>query len=159
MKAYAVKAAGELPAHHDLDVPDPGPDEVRIRVTAASVNGFDLAVAAGYMSGFFEHHYPVVLGRELTGVVDAVGGNVSGLSVGDRVFGVVSKSYLGEGASLSTRRPRRPPSRGRPGRWGTGKPPASGTRDPPRSPSWRRSVSPRPRCSWSSVRPAGSGRS
>ncbi len=109
MKAFAVKAAGDAPALHDLDTPEPGPGEVRIRVTAASVNGFDLAVAAGYMTAFFEHRYPLVLGREVAGVVDAVGEGVADLQVGERVFGVVSKPYLAEGgfaeyttASVST---------------------------------------------------------
>jgi NADPH2:quinone reductase len=98
MRAYAVSEAGAQPGHHDLEIPEPAPGEVRVRVRAASVNGFDLAVAAGYMSGFFEHRYPVVLGREFAGVVDALGEGVDNVAVGDRVFGVVSKPYLAEGA-------------------------------------------------------------
>lgn len=98
MKAYAVSAQGEQPAHIDIETPEPGPGEVRVRVLAASVNGFDIAVAAGWMAGFFEYRYPVVLGREFTGVVDAVGEGVEGVLVGDRVLGVVSKPFLREGA-------------------------------------------------------------
>jgi len=98
MRAYAVATEGAPPAHHDLDVPDPDDGEVRVRVTAASVNGFDIAVAAGYMTGFFEHRYPLVLGREFAGVIDAVGPGVDGFAVGDRVLGVVSKPHLKEGA-------------------------------------------------------------
>lgn len=98
MRAYAVSEAGAKPGHQDLEIPEPAPGEVRIRVSAASVNGFDLAVAAGYMGGFFEHRYPVVLGREFAGVVDALGEGVEHVAVGDRVFGVVSKPYLAEGA-------------------------------------------------------------
>lgn len=98
MKAYAVSSAGEAPAIVEVDIPEPAPGEARIRVSAASVNGFDLAVAAGYMNGFFEHRYPLVLGREFTGIVDALGEGVDGLVVGDRVIGVVSKPHLQEGA-------------------------------------------------------------
>ena len=98
MKAYALNEAGAQPGHRDLETPEPSPGEVRVRVRAASVNGFDLAVAAGYMGGFFEHRYPVVLGREFAGVVDALGDGVADVQVGDRVFGVVSKPYLAEGA-------------------------------------------------------------
>lgn len=98
MRAYTVSAAGATPGHQDLEIPEPAPGEVRIRVSAASVNGFDLAVAAGYMGSFFEHRYPVVLGREFAGVVDALGDGVDTVAVGDRVFGVVSKPYLAEGA-------------------------------------------------------------
>lgn len=98
MKAFAVPAQGEQPTHVDIDTPEPEPGEARVRVTAASINGFDLAVAAGWMAGFFEHRYPVVLGREFTGIVDALGDGVDLVAVGDRVFGVISKPYLREGA-------------------------------------------------------------
>jgi NADPH:quinone reductase-like Zn-dependent oxidoreductase len=98
MKAYVVSSAGEAPAIVEVDIPEPAPGEARIRVSAASINGFDLAVAAGYMNGFFEHRYPLVLGREFAGVVDALGDGVDGLVIGDRVIGVVSKPHLQEGA-------------------------------------------------------------
>ncbi|HEX5856941.1 MAG TPA: NADP-dependent oxidoreductase [Microbacterium sp.] len=98
MRTYALAQAGAAPAFADADIPDPAPGEARIRIAAASVNGFDLAVAAGYMTGFFDHLYPVVLGREFAGVVDAVADDVSDLAVGDRVLGVVSKPHLHEGA-------------------------------------------------------------
>ncbi|GAA1948738.1 NADP-dependent oxidoreductase [Microbacterium deminutum] len=98
MKAYVVPSAGEAPAILDVDIPEPEPGEVRVRVSAASVNGFDLAVAAGYMAGYFEHRYPLVLGREFAGVVDALGEGVEGVVIGDRVIGVVSKPHLQEGA-------------------------------------------------------------
>ena len=98
MKAFAVHAEGAPPAHHEIDPPDPEPGEVRVRVVAASVNGFDIAAGMGYMTPFFEHRYPVVLGREFSGVVDALGDGVDTLAVGDRVLGVVAKPYLGEGA-------------------------------------------------------------
>lgn len=98
MRAYAIDTEGSQPAHLDVAVPDPEPGEVRVRVAAASVNGFDLAVAAGWMGAFFEHRYPLVLGREFTGVIDELGDGVDGYVVGDRVLGVVSKPHLKEGA-------------------------------------------------------------
>ena len=98
MKAYVVPSAGESPVIQEVDIPEPVPGEARIRVSAASINGFDLAVAAGYMAGFFEHRYPLVLGREFAGTVDALGDGVDGVAVGDRVIGVVSKAHLQEGA-------------------------------------------------------------
>jgi NADPH:quinone reductase-like Zn-dependent oxidoreductase len=98
MRAFAVSGPGAAPAFHELDTPEPEHGEVRVRVSAASVNGFDNAVANGYMGGFFEHRYPVVLGREFSGTIDALGAGVDGFTVGDRVLGVVSKPYLREGA-------------------------------------------------------------
>ena len=98
MKAYAITQAGAAPTVIDLPVPEPEAGELRVRVAVASINGFDLAVAAGFMMGFFEHRFPVVLGRDFAGVVDAVGPDVDGFEIGDRVFGVVSKPHLREGS-------------------------------------------------------------
>ena len=81
-----------------LDVPEPAAGEVRVRVRAASVNGFDLAVAGGMQAGVMEHRFPVVLGKDFAGTVDAVGEGVDRYALGDRVFGVVTKPYLGDGS-------------------------------------------------------------
>jgi NADPH:quinone reductase-like Zn-dependent oxidoreductase len=44
-----------------------------------------------------EHRFPVVLGKDFAGVVDALGEGASRFSVGDEVFGVVMKPYVGDG--------------------------------------------------------------
>ena len=49
MKAYGITARDTQPALHELHQPRPGPGEVLLEVEAASVNGFDLSVAAGYV--------------------------------------------------------------------------------------------------------------
>ena len=54
MRAITMTAFGATPTLTDLDVPEPAEGEVRVRVRAASVNGFDLAVAAGYTKDFME---------------------------------------------------------------------------------------------------------
>jgi NADPH2:quinone reductase len=98
MRAIAVNDQQTTPEIVELDLPEPGEGEVRVRVAAASVNGFDLAVANGYLAGMMEHRYPVVLGKDFAGVIDAIGDGVEGYGVGDRVFGVVTKSFLGDGS-------------------------------------------------------------
>lgn len=45
-----------------------------------------------------EHRFPVVLGKDFAGTVDAVGPGVENYAVGDRVFGVVTKPHLGDGS-------------------------------------------------------------
>ena len=97
MRAFVLPAFDQAPEIRELPVPETGEGEVRVRVHAASVNGFDLAVANGYLNGAMEHRFPVVLGRDFAGVVDAVGHGVDGYAVGDRVFGVITGSHLGDG--------------------------------------------------------------
>ena len=73
----------------DLPVPDVGPDDVRITIRAASINGFDVFQANGYLLGMMEHRFPAVIGRDFAGVVDAVGARVTAFTVGDEVIGFV----------------------------------------------------------------------
>ena len=98
MRAIALTDFGSTPELVDLHVPDPAEGEVRVRVHAASVNGFDLSVANGVVKDMMEHRFPVVLGKDFAGIVDALGSGVTGYQVGDRVFGVVTKPYLGDGS-------------------------------------------------------------
>jgi NADPH:quinone reductase-like Zn-dependent oxidoreductase len=98
MRAVAFTAFGVAPEVHEVDVPEPGEGEVRVRVHAASINGFDLAVANGYLQGMMEHRFPVVLGKDFAGTIDAIGAGVTGYAVGERVFGVVTKPFLGDGS-------------------------------------------------------------
>jgi len=98
VRAFVLTEFGATPAVTDIAIPEPGEGEVRVRVHAASVNGFDLSVAKGRLEGMMEHRFPVVLGKDFAGVIDALGEGVDGYAVGDRVFGVVTKAYLGDGS-------------------------------------------------------------
>jgi NADPH:quinone reductase-like Zn-dependent oxidoreductase len=89
MKAFAIPARDTQPAVQDVPQPEPAPGEVLVEVEAASVNGFDLSVAAGYVWDMIPHEFPVVLGRDLVGTVTAVGDGVDSVSVGARVAGVI----------------------------------------------------------------------
>ena len=97
MKAFAITARDTQPAVQDIPQPEPAAGEVLVEVEAASVNGFDLSVAAGYVWDMIPHEFPVVLGRDLVGTVTAVGDGVDSISVGDRVAGVIP------GMALSSR--------------------------------------------------------
>jgi NADPH:quinone reductase-like Zn-dependent oxidoreductase len=95
MKAFAITARDTQPTLEDLPTPEPATGEVLVEVEAASVNGFDLSVAAGYVWDMIPHEFPVVLGRDLAGTVTAVGDGVEDFSVGDRVAGVIPGMALG----------------------------------------------------------------
>lgn len=89
MEAVTLPDFGAPLSLRRLEAPAPRADEVRVRVESAGVNGIDLALASGYLKGMLEHRFPVVLGREFAGVVDAVGSDVAKFKTGDEVFGVV----------------------------------------------------------------------
>src|ERR1700710_2559129 len=89
MRALHVPAAGEQPTLSDLPVPTAGEDQVLVRVKAAGLNPFDNAVATGMMASMMPHEYPVVIGRDAAGLVEAVGAGVSEVAAGGGVFGPV----------------------------------------------------------------------
>jgi NADPH:quinone reductase-like Zn-dependent oxidoreductase len=95
MKAYAVTARDTQPTALELPDPVPAAGEILVSVEAASVNGFDLSVAGGYVFDMLPHEFPVVLGRDFVGTVSAVGDGVDNLQVGDRVAGVIPGIDLG----------------------------------------------------------------
>jgi NADPH:quinone reductase-like Zn-dependent oxidoreductase len=97
MRVFAMTGRGAAPAVVELDAPEPGPGEVRVAIGAASINGFDLAVAGGLVWDHMPHTFPVILGRDYAGTVDALGDGVSGVAVGDRVAGVNTALELGAG--------------------------------------------------------------
>jgi NADPH:quinone reductase len=89
MRAITIDGPGAAPAlREDLPAPTPGENQVLVRVHASSANPVDNSIAAGMLAGMgLEHDYPVTLGRDYAGVVEQVGGGVSGYADGDQVFG------------------------------------------------------------------------
>jgi NADPH:quinone reductase-like Zn-dependent oxidoreductase len=69
----------------DVRLPEPGPGQVRIRVKAAGVGPTDLKIRGGDLQAVFALPADAVLGFEASGVVDALGPSVSGVSEGDEV--------------------------------------------------------------------------
>lgn len=81
MKAALFTTPGQPLSLEEVEIADPGPSEVRVRITAAGVCHSDFRVLAGEWGAT----PPVVLGHEGAGVVDAVGSQVSHLDPGDHV--------------------------------------------------------------------------
>lgn len=88
MKAVRIHAYGGTDAlvYEDAPRPSAGAGEVLIRVHATTVNPFDCAVRAGYVSGYFNHTLPLILGTDVSGVVEEVGAGVTGFARGDSVY-------------------------------------------------------------------------
>ena len=83
MKAIRFAKAGgpEVLALHDVELPPPAPGQIRVRHTAIGVNFIDTY----HRCGLYPVALPSGLGLEAAGSVEALGENVSGLKLGDRV--------------------------------------------------------------------------
>ena len=88
MKAAYIQQFGgpEVLKYGDLPDPVAGAGQVVVDTVAASVNGADPKVAAGE---YKQTSFPLILGRDFSGVVSAVGSGVQDLKIGDEVFGVL----------------------------------------------------------------------
>jgi alcohol dehydrogenase len=82
MRAMIVPKAGEKLRMEERDLPQPGRHEVRIKVQACGVCHSDSLTVQGLMPGLV---YPRIPGHEVIGVIDALGADVDGWSVGTRV--------------------------------------------------------------------------
>ena len=88
MKAAYIQQFGgpEVLKYGDLPDPVAGPGQIVVDTVAASINGADPKVAAG---DYKQTKFPLILGRDFSGVVSALGAGVEDLRVGDEVFGVL----------------------------------------------------------------------
>jgi len=82
MLAMVVERPGAPLVARERPVPEPGPDDVLVRVLACGVCRTDLHVADGELPPL---GHPVVPGHEIVGEVVRVGASVTGLGPGDRV--------------------------------------------------------------------------
>jgi NADPH:quinone reductase-like Zn-dependent oxidoreductase len=89
MKAFALAAPDQAAAILELPDPEPGDDRIVVRVHAASVNGFDVFQAGGYLTAMMPHDFPTVVGRDFAGVVESVGAGWADVEAGDDVLGFV----------------------------------------------------------------------
>ena len=73
--------------------PEPNADQVLIRLKAAGVNPADWKGRAGAYKKFMPLTFPWIPGLEGSGIIEAVGANVTTLKKGDEVYGVVAGGY------------------------------------------------------------------
>ncbi|KAH7009321.1 putative alcohol dehydrogenase [Macrophomina phaseolina] len=69
---------------HDWPIPEPGPDQIQIRVTVTALNPHDQR--SRDMGLFVNDNLPAILGNDVAGVVTAVGPHGTKFKPGDRIF-------------------------------------------------------------------------
>src|ERR1700676_876771 len=89
MKAvqFATYGGPEVLQVGEVEEPHAGPGQVRIAVRAAGVNSIDWKIRAGFMREMMPLPLPAGTGLDAAGVVDEIGAGVTGVAVGDEVFG------------------------------------------------------------------------
>ena len=93
MQAIAVSEYGGSPVVTELPKPKPGPGQLLIKVHAASLNPMDRNIADGGWKERMPGTFPMVLGADVAGVVEALGDGAKRFSPGDEVFGISRGSF------------------------------------------------------------------
>jgi NADPH:quinone reductase-like Zn-dependent oxidoreductase len=95
MKAIVLHEYGgpEKLKYEDFDDPQPGPGEVLVHVSAASINPVDWKMRSGDAKSLFPVEFPGILGRDVSGIVREVGEGVTTFEPGDNVFALAHKTY------------------------------------------------------------------
>src|SRR5713101_3480010 len=88
MKAIRIHNYGglEVLKYENAPRPEPQAGEVLVRVHAAGVNPIDWNFREGHMKDVWPHRFPLILGWDLSGVVEELGRGVSRFKIGDEVY-------------------------------------------------------------------------
>lgn len=86
---------GTALAVKDIPIPSFSDDEVLIKVIAAAVNPLDNMIVRGEVKLIVPYRLPLVMGNELSGVVEQVGSRVKGFRKGDRVYARLPLDKIG----------------------------------------------------------------
>jgi len=92
MRAIALTSEGQPAGLTDLPEPEAPADGAVIDSRAAGVNGFDVFQASGGLMAMMPHELPTIIGRDVAGVVLAVGSSRDDVRVGDEVIGFITSA-------------------------------------------------------------------
>lgn len=100
MKAVRFHEYGDpsVLRYEDVEQPVPGTGQILVRVAATSFNGVDGNIRGGFMQGPIPVTLPHTPGIDVSGTVAALGEDVTGLEVGDRVVGFLPMADDGAAA-------------------------------------------------------------
>ena len=88
MKAIVIDRFGGTEQLHlqDIPIPPPEEEEIQIQVEYSGVNPVDWKIREGLFQQRLPHEFPIILGWEASGRINALGKNVKNFRVGDEVF-------------------------------------------------------------------------
>jgi len=95
MRAITVNEYGAAPALTEMPDPQPGPGQLLIKTEAAGMNPMDRTIANGGWKEAMPASFPLILGADLAGVIEAVGEGAGKFLPGDEVFGQLLIAPLG----------------------------------------------------------------
>lgn len=95
MKALAIRRYKAPMEWMELPRPEPGPGDLLVRVRAASVNPVDFKIRDGGVKVLLPYSFPLILGNDLAGDVEAVGSGVTKFKVGDAIYARLDKDRIG----------------------------------------------------------------
>jgi alcohol dehydrogenase len=89
MKAAQINEYGDASVLHinEVNTPVATPGKVVVEVHASSINPFDTIVREGYVKDMMPLTLPATLGGDIAGTVTQIGEGVTGLAIGDKVYG------------------------------------------------------------------------
>ena len=95
MNAVLLRGYGDLThlSYEEVPIPVPAAGELLVKTIAVSVNPIDWKLRRGDLKEMMPLTFPAILGRDLLGEVVSTGDGISSLKIGDRVFGLVNRSY------------------------------------------------------------------
>jgi enoyl reductase len=97
-RAIAFSAYGGPSVLHEIEIeePDAGPGQVRVRIKTAGINPVDYKMRRGDFADIAPASFPQTLGNEFAGVVDQVGDGVTAFEAGSHVLGFTSAAAYAE---------------------------------------------------------------
>ncbi|MEW2353677.1 NADP-dependent oxidoreductase [Spirillospora sp. NPDC029432] len=82
----------------EVEAPHAGPGEIRVAVRASGISAGETSIRAGRMREAMTGAFPYRMGMEAAGVVDEVGAGVTGVGIGDEVYGLAPMAVRGANA-------------------------------------------------------------
>ena len=79
----------------ELPRPEPGPGELLVRVRAAGVNPLDYKIRDGVVKALTPYSFPLILGTDLAGDVEAIGPGVTKFKLGDAIYARLDSDRIG----------------------------------------------------------------